>query len=153
MNYISLNIRHLFNNQDLSEVEYGGLFGLKRGAIQSYISGKATPKIETLQKITVRYGFTLDEFVNSDISKLGKQESESKQYPPEEQVNISSEPKITTYTCPDCIKKQKEVDIWKGKFYALCDESREVERKYRELLEEKIEIKKETPTATDAQAG
>ncbi|MBL7970085.1 MAG: hypothetical protein JNL03_01085 [Prolixibacteraceae bacterium] len=74
-------------------------------------------------------------------------------YPESETQNLITDPKVTTYSCPECVNKQKEIDYWKGKFYSLCDESREVERKYRELLEGKIEMKKETQTTTDAQAG
>lgn len=146
MNFISLNIKYLFEIQDLSEVEFGKLFGLGRGAIQSYIANKATPKIETIQKLTVKYGLTIDEFVTSDISKIiieGK--NRTKSHPEIETPNVISDPKVTLYTCPECVNKQKEIDYWKSKFYALCDDSRETERKYRELLEAKIELKKETP--------
>ncbi len=72
-------------------------------------------------------------------------ESEEKPLSTKEKANEVSE-SITLYTCQECVNKQKEIDLWKSKFYALCDESREVERKYRELLEAKIELKKETPT-------
>jgi len=60
--------------------------------------------------------------------------------------------KVRSFSCPDCIEKDKETELWKSKFYALCDESREVERKYRELLEAKIEVKKETQPESGAQA-
>lgn len=147
MNYISLNIKYLFEKQNLSEVDFGKLFGLGRGAIQSYIANKATPKIETIQKMTVRFGLSIDEFVNSEIGK----QADLKRLVPEESINQTTE-NFTFYSCPECINKQKEIDTWKSKFYALCDESREVERKYRELLEGKI-VKKESAHASDAQAG
>jgi len=50
---------------------------------------------------------------------------------------------ITLYSCPECVSKQKEIERWRNKFDALYDETREVERKYRELLEGKLELKKE----------
>ncbi|OFX56317.1 MAG: hypothetical protein A2066_13025 [Bacteroidetes bacterium GWB2_41_8] len=56
---------------------------------------------------------------------------------------------IKEFDCLECIEKQKEIDYWKNKFYALCDETREVERKYRELLERTHEPKKGEPPAID----
>lgn len=154
MNYISLNIKYLFDKQNLSEENYGKLFGLGRGAIQSYIIEKATPKIDTIQKITVKYGLTIDEFVNSDISRLNiESRNEPKSYPETETPNIISDSKVTLYTCPECVNKQKEINELTKKYSNLCEELNEVNRKYRELLESKIEFKKENKSANSIQAS
>ncbi|PKQ63229.1 hypothetical protein BZG02_10810 [Labilibaculum filiforme] len=66
-NHISLNISKLVDKENLSKDAFGRLFDLKRGAISSYIDGKALPKIETLQKISARYKISIDELVNKEI--------------------------------------------------------------------------------------
>ncbi len=68
-NYISNNIGYLVKKNNLSQDDFGGLFDLKKGVINQYIQGKSLPKIETLQKICNHFDITLDELVNSDLSK------------------------------------------------------------------------------------
>jgi hypothetical protein len=43
--------------------------------------------------------------------------------------DLVNEPGVTTYSCPDCIKKQKEID-------RLNSDIREVQKKYIECLEQ-----------------
>lgn len=110
MNRIALNIKYLFDNQELSEESYANLFGLGRGTIQSYIANKSIPKIETLQKLAVKYNLTLDDLVNSDIREIGIEgRNRIISYPESDTINNSNE-SITFYTCPECIVKQKEID-------------------------------------------
>ena len=68
MNFISMNIKQLVDNEGIGQDAFGVLFGLNRGAIGSYISGKATPKIELLQKISEKYQISIDDLINTDIS-------------------------------------------------------------------------------------
>jgi transcriptional regulator with XRE-family HTH domain len=110
MNYISLNIKYLFDKQNLSEENFGKQFGLGRGAIQSYMIQKATPKIETIQKMTVMYGLTIDEFVNSDISKLIKSEPETKKLGFKDRILTVQEPLVELYLCPECVNKKRVID-------------------------------------------
>ena len=51
VNYISENISHLVEKSKLTQDDFGDTFGLKRGAINSYVRKIAIPKIETIQKI------------------------------------------------------------------------------------------------------
>lgn len=68
MNHLSKNIRHLVDISEKSQDAFGEIFGLKRGAVGSYINEVAVPKIETLQKISEFSGFSIDQLINFDIS-------------------------------------------------------------------------------------
>lgn len=78
MNLISLNIKHLVEGSNLTKDAFGKLFGLNRGAIGTYIEGKALPKIETLQKISAHFNISIDDLVNLEI-KNNKPETLLKQ--------------------------------------------------------------------------
>lgn len=68
MDFISLNIKYLVGREKVSNDEFGKRFGLNRGAVLSYIQGKAIPKLQTLQNISAVSGFSIDDLVNTDIS-------------------------------------------------------------------------------------
>lgn len=68
-NFISLNISKLVEKENLSKDAFGRMFDLKRGAISSYIDGKALPKIETLQKISAHYQISIDKLINQNIEE------------------------------------------------------------------------------------
>jgi transcriptional regulator with XRE-family HTH domain len=67
--FIQLNINYLVTKEKLSKNAFGKLFGLNRGAISSYIEGKAKPKLETLQKISAHFKLTLDQIVNVNLEE------------------------------------------------------------------------------------
>ncbi len=67
-NYISANIQFLINKLNCSQDEFGNLFGLNRGNINQYLKEKAQPKIETLQKMALHFGITLDNLVSIQIT-------------------------------------------------------------------------------------
>lgn len=71
---LSLNIKYLVDKENSGLDSFGKMFGLNRGAISSYIRGKATPKLETLQKISDFYQLSLDYLVNSKLSEVDKNE-------------------------------------------------------------------------------
>jgi len=68
-NYISENITHLVGRLKCSQDEFGAVFDLNRGAINSYISKKAQPKIETIQKICEHFKITIDDFINTSLEE------------------------------------------------------------------------------------
>jgi len=70
--YISLNIKQIMSIKKLTQDELGEKLDLKRGAIGSYINEKAKPKIETIQKISVLFNISIDDFINRDISNTSK---------------------------------------------------------------------------------
>ena len=67
-NYISENISYLLSKSNLAQDEFGAIFDLKRGAINSYARKVAIPKIETIQKICLHFEISIDDFVNTDLS-------------------------------------------------------------------------------------
>ncbi|WP_163398183.1 helix-turn-helix domain-containing protein [Flavobacterium fluviatile] len=75
-NFISLNIKYLCDLKNLKQDEFGLLFNLNKGVIGTYVRDAATPKIEIIQKICAQYNISIDEFVNSDLSK-GKSQNNS----------------------------------------------------------------------------
>jgi transcriptional regulator with XRE-family HTH domain len=88
VNYISENISHLVEKSKLTQDDFGDTFGLKRGAINSYVRKIAIPKIETIQKICNHYEISIDNFVNEKLSDL-----KAKKYVSDrEHVDILNEP-------------------------------------------------------------
>ncbi|KGO89576.1 helix-turn-helix domain-containing protein [Flavobacterium suncheonense] len=82
-NYISLNIKHLCEKNFLSQDEFGLLFNLKKGVVGTYVREIAVPKLETLQKISIHFGLTIDDFVNrplSDVSNIANEPKPSYGY-------------------------------------------------------------------------
>lgn len=76
-NFIGLNIRNLYEENRLSQNEFGELFGLKKGVVSTYVNGKTNPQIETLQKICDYFKISLDELVNQDLRKLQRPHNEN----------------------------------------------------------------------------
>lgn len=68
LNYIGLNISYLVNRESMGKDAFGESFDLKRGTIGTYISGKALPKIETIQKICESYNISIDDFINTNLT-------------------------------------------------------------------------------------
>ncbi len=104
-NYIGLNISKLVSCSNLTKEAFGRLFELKRGAISSYIDGKALPKIETLQKISAHYHISIDDLVNRDIenfTETGKGE-----------MLLSGEEKTVSGVgnCLECEKLKEKIDL------------------------------------------
>lgn len=70
--YISVNIKYLYEQNNLTQNEFGELFGLKKGVIGTYVRGKTNPQVETIQKICEHFSISLDDFINTDLSKNKK---------------------------------------------------------------------------------
>ncbi|MEQ3501120.1 helix-turn-helix transcriptional regulator [Tenacibaculum sp. SSH1-16] len=70
--FISHNIKYLVEREKETKDAFGRMFDLNRGSVSSYIEGKSKPKIETLQKIAVKFNVTIDDLVNRDLSKIDK---------------------------------------------------------------------------------
>lgn len=112
--------------------------GISDQTIQNYRKGKTEPKGVNLV-ILAKYLGIGDDLKDEHYIENGDQP-------------FVADPLVTVIDCVECINKQKEIEYWKSKFYALCDESREIERKYIQLLEHNTESKKETPPESSAQA-
>lgn len=69
-NLIGLNIKHLYEENKLTQNEFGELFGLKNGVVGTYVRGKTNPQIETIQKICNHFKISLDDFINKDLRNV-----------------------------------------------------------------------------------
>ncbi len=69
-NYIPENILYLVNRMNCSQNEFGAMFDLNNGAINSYIVRKALPKIETIQKICTYFEINIDDFINKPLEDI-----------------------------------------------------------------------------------
>lgn len=67
--YISLNIKYLQEKEKLTQNEFGEMFGLGKGVVNSYIAGKATPRLETIMQICKYFNISIDDFVYKELSK------------------------------------------------------------------------------------
>jgi hypothetical protein len=97
--------------------------------IVSDINFKNLTKIDVTEILKIPYSTTVNRMKSGnwtpdDIEKFAdyfgrpiayyfdreeKEQKEIKHYPGEEPVNRIEEPKITTYSCPDCIQKEKVI--------------------------------------------
>lgn len=69
-NFISLNIKYLCDKNFLNQDEFGSLFELKKGVVGTYVREIAVPKLETLQKISIYFKISIDDFVNRPLSEV-----------------------------------------------------------------------------------
>lgn len=67
-NYISLNIRYLLKENNLTQREFADLFNLQGSVLNSYANNNSIPKIETLLKICKHFELDVGVFLTSDIS-------------------------------------------------------------------------------------
>lgn len=124
--YISININYLVDREKLAKDAFGKVFGLNRGAIGSYIDGKAKPKIETLQKISEKYNITLDDLVNGDLSKNFKTKNVSVEAQ-EISVNIMQVPLVPIHAQAGILNGYGDTAYWNG----LPTEIWEVDKEYK----------------------
>lgn len=68
-NFIGLNIKYLCESKSLKQDEFGLFFNLGKGVVGTYVREMAIPKIEIIQKICAHYNISIDDFVNTDLSK------------------------------------------------------------------------------------
>lgn len=88
-NYIAENIQHLVNRMNCSQNEFGAMFGLNNGAVNSYVVKKALPKIETIQKICTYFEISIDDFINKSLSDMSYKNTVRE--PSEETYNKANE--------------------------------------------------------------
>lgn len=77
-NYISVNILYLLKKSSLSQEDFGSFFDLGKGLISNYIHERALPKVETIQRICLHFEITIDDFINTDLSKAKNYNQENK---------------------------------------------------------------------------
>jgi len=60
MSDFSLNLKRLMNEQNLTEQKLADFLGLTRQAVNSYCTGKASPKADTIIKLADYFGVSCD---------------------------------------------------------------------------------------------
>lgn len=68
--FIHKNISYLQKKERLTQNEFGELFGLGKGVINSYVTGKAMPKLETVIAICKYFKLNINDFVHEDLSQI-----------------------------------------------------------------------------------
>ncbi|WP_130735485.1 helix-turn-helix domain-containing protein [Flavobacterium sp. J27] len=128
-NYISENISYLVNKVRSSQDEFGAMFDLKKSSVSSYVSKKALPKIDTIQRICEYFNITIDEFINTDLS---------------DKKNALAGPKTTTKADTNTENIAKEIQLrdeliamYKDKIEALTKEIKHDEALAR--IEQKVD--------------
>ncbi|MFV9549629.1 helix-turn-helix transcriptional regulator [Algibacter sp. PT7-4] len=77
INFISINLIYTRKANHLSQTEMGEKIGTTSHSISAYERNKALPGIETIQQLCSEFGYTIDEFVNKDLSKIKKNNNDS----------------------------------------------------------------------------
>lgn len=130
--------------------EFEKLCSLSNG----YLNSISTPSASKLEDILNACQDLSREWVLNGIGEmLITVDPEENQPTKHEEKNEVNEPLVELILCPECILKKKRIDSWKERYYSLSEELNDVNRKYRELLEGKIETKKETTPENSAQAS
>lgn len=127
-NYIGLNIKYLCDEKKLNQDDFGLLFGLKKSVVGTYVREISTPKIEIIQKICANYEISIDDFVNTDLSK-------GKPY------GIQGGKLLTSN------ETNPEPYVISPKYVELLEKSVEDKDKIIKSLEEKLGVEKNNKTA------
>lgn len=118
MNYISKNISYLVEINRIAKDTLGANLGLKRGAVGSYMTGKSSPKLDTLIKISEMFNVTADDLLTKDLTSQKAKptlspESNNKNKGEQEMDNNFLQSQITTLVealgkAQETINKQME---------------------------------------------
>lgn len=68
-NYISINFIYTRGQNHLNRKEFAIKHGISYGAMSSYEQGGNLPPIDLIQRICSEYKISIDDFVNTDLSK------------------------------------------------------------------------------------
>lgn len=94
------------NKNGLSQEQMAELIGLRTKQAYGNMIKNKTMKLKYLINLINNTGISSDSILN--VETIKKQQNE-KIYNPEESVNFISDKKVTFYTCPDCIEKEKTI--------------------------------------------
>lgn len=68
-NTISLNIKYLIVSNNLTQETFGILFGVTRGMVGHWVSGRTTPDIIQISEICSYFNISIDKFINVVLSE------------------------------------------------------------------------------------
>jgi transcriptional regulator with XRE-family HTH domain len=78
MSFFGKNIKKIRGLNNLSQQEFGNLFGLSRASIGSYEEERADPKIDALIKIAQHFKLNIHELLTTELHALEKNKEEPK---------------------------------------------------------------------------
>ncbi|MDX9883032.1 MAG: LexA family transcriptional regulator [Prolixibacteraceae bacterium] len=67
MNCLIQNIKYLRKREKLTQQQFADLLQIKRSLVGAYEEGRATPPVETMQKIAGHFKVSIDELINCDL--------------------------------------------------------------------------------------
>jgi transcriptional regulator with XRE-family HTH domain len=79
-NQLGPNIKFLRKKLGLTQDQLAEKIGVNRPAIGSYEEGRASPKIQALQDLSIFFNIPIDQLINSDLSREGIVEKEEIHY-------------------------------------------------------------------------
>ena len=68
MNYLPSNLRYLRTRKKMSQTELGRLLGRDHTTVSGYESGKRTPSLSDISKITEIFHVSTHDLINDDLS-------------------------------------------------------------------------------------
>ena len=76
MNYLPSNLRYLRSRKKMSQTELGKLLGRDHTTVSGYESGKRTPSLSDISKITEIFHVSTHALINDDLSIYAPKQSE-----------------------------------------------------------------------------
>ena len=76
MNYLPSNLRYLRTRKKMSQTELGKLLGRDHTTVSGYESGKRTPSLSDISKITEIFHVSTHDLINDDLSIYAPKQSE-----------------------------------------------------------------------------
>ncbi|WP_323028430.1 helix-turn-helix transcriptional regulator [Gelidibacter japonicus] len=77
-NYVSINFVYVRERNYLNRKEFATKHGISYGALSSYEQAVSLPSIDFVREICLEYKISIDDFVNTDLSKKSSIESNKK---------------------------------------------------------------------------
>ena len=71
MNYLTQNIKFLRKREKLTQQQFADLLQIKRSLVGAYEEGRATPPVETMQKLAGHFNVRIDELINCNLKTQG----------------------------------------------------------------------------------
>ncbi len=69
MSFLPLNLKFLRKTKNITQQQLADLLAVKRPVIGAYEEARAEPKLETLQKLSVYFGISLEELIYTPLSQ------------------------------------------------------------------------------------
>lgn len=130
--YIKLNIKYLREKENYGQDVFGNMFDVSKDVISTYESGRATPKLHTIQKICSHFDISIDDFINRDLRDVERGKKAGGYIDPYVEAQALSQPG-SFYAPGDYIESLKEQIAAKDEVIAMQrDRIKELEDRLNE---------------------